>query len=157
MHFASFRVKFSMHRGSSQVIGSNAWGACLGLAIVDRISGMLDHPVTVHSTQGKGSTFAVTVPRAPAEQVHASASKAGSNSRRVSSSFLQDSMNLCQLLTCCLRVACSLLACCMLVACLLSTTFAEASSGTMRYFSVKSVAISLAEIDPSKVAYPMMP
>lgn len=65
--------------------GRDKKGLGLGLAIVDRISGMLDHPVTVHSTQGKGSTFAVTVPRAPAEQVHASASKAGSNSRRVSS------------------------------------------------------------------------
>ena len=37
-------------------------GFGLGLAIVRRIAKMLDHPLTVHSTLGKGSCFAVTVP-----------------------------------------------------------------------------------------------
>ncbi|TVQ30487.1 MAG: response regulator, partial [Geminicoccaceae bacterium] len=37
-------------------------GFGLGLAIVRRIVRMLDHPLTVRSTEGKGSCFAVTVP-----------------------------------------------------------------------------------------------
>ncbi|MCG8517044.1 NahK/ErcS family hybrid sensor histidine kinase/response regulator [Marinobacter sp. CA1] len=42
-------------------------GLGLGLAIVDRISGMLDHPVNVNSVQGRGSVFSITVPLAPAD------------------------------------------------------------------------------------------
>ncbi|NUB04309.1 response regulator, partial [Azospirillum melinis] len=38
-------------------------GMGLGLAIVDRVARMLDHPITVRSEPGKGSVFAVTVPR----------------------------------------------------------------------------------------------
>ncbi len=38
-------------------------GIGLGLAIVDRVARMLDHPISVRSTLGKGSVFAVTVPR----------------------------------------------------------------------------------------------
>ena len=38
-------------------------GMGLGLAIVDRVARMLDHPVTVRSEPGRGSVFAVTVPR----------------------------------------------------------------------------------------------
>lgn len=38
-------------------------GIGLGLAIVERVARMLDHPITVRSTLGKGSVFAVTVPR----------------------------------------------------------------------------------------------
>ncbi|HEY7301103.1 MAG TPA: ATP-binding protein [Xanthobacteraceae bacterium] len=41
-------------------------GLGLGLAIVDRISRLLDHPVDLASTLGKGSRFAVTVPVAAA-------------------------------------------------------------------------------------------
>lgn len=37
-------------------------GLGLGLAIVQRLSRLLDHPVTVRSWEGKGSVFAVTVP-----------------------------------------------------------------------------------------------
>lgn len=37
-------------------------GLGLGLAIVDKISGVLGHPITVHSIEGKGSVFAVEVP-----------------------------------------------------------------------------------------------
>jgi Na+/proline symporter/signal transduction histidine kinase/ActR/RegA family two-component response regulator len=37
-------------------------GLGLGLAIVDRIARMLDHPVTVRSRLGRGSCFSVTVP-----------------------------------------------------------------------------------------------
>lgn len=61
--------------------GRDKKGLGLGLAIVDRISGMLNHPVTVHSRQSRGSVFSITVPRAPAahsEQTH-------SPTRRVSS------------------------------------------------------------------------
>lgn len=43
-------------------------GLGLGLAIVQRLSAMLEHPVSVRSTPGQGSTFTVTVPRAEAVQ-----------------------------------------------------------------------------------------
>ncbi len=39
-------------------------GLGLGLAIVERLSRLLDHPVTVRSTLGKGTCFAVEVPLA---------------------------------------------------------------------------------------------
>ncbi|AWK89686.1 NahK/ErcS family hybrid sensor histidine kinase/response regulator [Azospirillum thermophilum] len=38
-------------------------GMGLGLAIVDRVARVLGHPITVHSEVGRGSVFAVTVPR----------------------------------------------------------------------------------------------
>ncbi len=38
-------------------------GLGLGLAIVDRIARLLDHPLALHSRPGAGSCFAVTVPR----------------------------------------------------------------------------------------------
>lgn len=44
-------------------------GLGLGLAIVDRLSRLLDHPVHVRSAAGKGSRFAVTVPISRAEAV----------------------------------------------------------------------------------------
>ncbi|MBN0987367.1 PAS domain-containing hybrid sensor histidine kinase/response regulator [Amphritea pacifica] len=37
-------------------------GVGLGLAIVERIAGMLDHPIRVSSTPGKGTMFSVSVP-----------------------------------------------------------------------------------------------
>jgi signal transduction histidine kinase/ActR/RegA family two-component response regulator len=43
-------------------------GLGLGLAIVDRLCRLLDHPIEVKSTVGKGSAFAVTVPLAPADK-----------------------------------------------------------------------------------------
>jgi signal transduction histidine kinase/ActR/RegA family two-component response regulator len=43
-------------------------GLGLGLAIVDRLCRLLDHPIEVKSTVGKGSVFAVTVPLAPADE-----------------------------------------------------------------------------------------
>ncbi|GGK60057.1 PAS domain-containing hybrid sensor histidine kinase/response regulator [Amphritea balenae] len=39
-------------------------GVGLGLAIVERIAGMLDHPIDVFSVPGKGTMFSVTVPLA---------------------------------------------------------------------------------------------
>jgi signal transduction histidine kinase/ActR/RegA family two-component response regulator len=42
-------------------------GLGLGLAIVRRLSGLLDHPVALRSVPGRGSTFAVSVPRTPAQ------------------------------------------------------------------------------------------
>jgi two-component system, sensor histidine kinase len=41
-----------------------AKGLGLGLAIVARLGQILDHPVTVRSTPGRGSVFAITLPRA---------------------------------------------------------------------------------------------
>lgn len=51
-------------------------GLGLGLAIVDRLSRLLKHPVAVSSNLGKGSCFSVTVPvvAAPAETMNAAAS-----------------------------------------------------------------------------------
>ena len=46
----------SRHRG----------GLGLGLAIVDRLSTLLDHPVSLESAPGRGSRFSVLVPRVPA-------------------------------------------------------------------------------------------
>jgi signal transduction histidine kinase/ActR/RegA family two-component response regulator len=43
-------------------------GLGLGLAIVDRLCRLLDHPIEVKSTVGKGSVFAVTIPLAPADK-----------------------------------------------------------------------------------------
>jgi signal transduction histidine kinase/ActR/RegA family two-component response regulator len=43
-------------------------GLGLGLAIVDRLCRLLDHPIEVKSIVGKGSVFAVTVPHAPADK-----------------------------------------------------------------------------------------
>jgi CheY-like chemotaxis protein len=42
-------------------------GLGLGLAIVDRLCGLLDHRLELASTPGKGSRFSITVPRAPAQ------------------------------------------------------------------------------------------
>ncbi|MEK0082921.1 PAS domain S-box protein [Benzoatithermus flavus] len=39
-------------------------GLGLGLAVVRRLSRLLDHPVELHSRPGRGSTFAILVPRA---------------------------------------------------------------------------------------------
>jgi signal transduction histidine kinase/Na+/proline symporter/CheY-like chemotaxis protein len=41
-------------------------GAGLGLAIVERVCKLLDHPLVVRSRLGRGSTFAVVAPLAPA-------------------------------------------------------------------------------------------
>ncbi|MEX2475899.1 NahK/ErcS family hybrid sensor histidine kinase/response regulator [Marinobacter sp.] len=65
--------------------GRDKKGLGLGLAIVDRISGMLNHPVNVHSVQGHGSVFSITVPAAPPEQLPAITAKTPASSRRVSS------------------------------------------------------------------------
>ncbi len=43
-----------------------ARGLGLGLSIVERIARILDHRISLRSSVGKGSTFAVEVPRAPA-------------------------------------------------------------------------------------------
>jgi signal transduction histidine kinase len=45
----------------------NQAGLGLGLAIVDRLCGLLDHPLELTSTVGKGSRFSITVPM-PAPQ-----------------------------------------------------------------------------------------
>jgi two-component system, sensor histidine kinase len=52
-----------------QVGGARAGapGLGLGLAIVDRLCRLLGHPLALASTQGKGSRFSITVPRAPAQ------------------------------------------------------------------------------------------
>ncbi|MCF8481711.1 MAG: PAS domain-containing protein [Rhodospirillum sp.] len=44
-------------------------GLGLGLAIVRRLSMLLDHPVTVHSRVGKGTLFEVSLPRATSSEV----------------------------------------------------------------------------------------
>ena len=41
-------------------------GLGLGLAIVERLCAVLDHPIGLASTLGKGSRFSISVPRVPA-------------------------------------------------------------------------------------------
>ena len=42
-------------------------GAGLGLAIVRRLSSLLDHPLELSSQAGRGATFRITAPRSPAD------------------------------------------------------------------------------------------
>lgn len=65
--------------------GQDKKGLGLGLAIVDRISGMLNHPISVQSVQGKGSVFGITVPLAQANQAHQATETSATSPRRVSS------------------------------------------------------------------------
>ncbi|MDX1553795.1 MAG: hybrid sensor histidine kinase/response regulator, partial [Marinobacter sp.] len=65
--------------------GRDKKGLGLGLAIVDRICGMLNHPVNVRSVQGLGSVFSITVPVAPPEPGEQNAARPAPASRRVSS------------------------------------------------------------------------
>jgi Na+/proline symporter/CheY-like chemotaxis protein/anti-sigma regulatory factor (Ser/Thr protein kinase) len=55
------RAVFEEFRRLAPVKGGEA-GAGLGLAIVDRIARLLDHPVTLQSIPGQGSVFAVAAP-----------------------------------------------------------------------------------------------
>ncbi|MDX1757641.1 MAG: PAS domain-containing hybrid sensor histidine kinase/response regulator [Marinobacter sp.] len=73
--------------------GQDKKGLGLGLAIVDRISGMLNHPVHVHSVQGRGSVFSITVPMAAAKAVRQTQPDPKRASRSVSN--LQDLHVLC--------------------------------------------------------------
>ncbi|WP_372926637.1 NahK/ErcS family hybrid sensor histidine kinase/response regulator [Marinobacter sp.] len=65
--------------------GRDKKGLGLGLAIVDRICGMLNHPVNVQSVQGLGSVFSITVPVAAPEHSEQHATKPATVSRRLSS------------------------------------------------------------------------
>jgi Na+/proline symporter/signal transduction histidine kinase len=46
-----------------------ARGLGLGLSIVERVARILDHPLTLKSSPGKGSTFSVEVPTAPPQHI----------------------------------------------------------------------------------------
>jgi signal transduction histidine kinase len=46
--------------------GERGGGLGLGLAIVDRLCGILDHPIELASRVGRGSRFSVSIPSAPA-------------------------------------------------------------------------------------------
>ncbi len=65
--------------------GRDKKGLGLGLAIVDRISGMLHHPVNVRSVQGIGSVFSITVPAVKAGAQSTPIATMATSSRRVSS------------------------------------------------------------------------
>ena len=52
-------------------------GLGLGLAIVERIARILDHPITLRSTPGRGTLFAITVPLASGVSAPAPAAAAG--------------------------------------------------------------------------------
>jgi CheY-like chemotaxis protein/two-component sensor histidine kinase len=58
--FKEIFKEFKRLEGSSNAF-SNGLG--LGLAIVDKLSHILNHPIDVRSTAGKGSVFSVDVPR----------------------------------------------------------------------------------------------
>ncbi len=47
-----------------QLEGADAGGLGLGLAIVERLAGLMNHPLEVRSTAGRGSAFSVRVPLA---------------------------------------------------------------------------------------------
>lgn len=55
-------------RLDTQVAGHKDQGLGLGLAIVDRMARILDHPVTVQSVLAQGSVFSVEVPLAEGEE-----------------------------------------------------------------------------------------
>src|SRR6185436_12720517 len=48
--------------------GAGAGGLGLGLAIVERLSGLLDHPIEVKSRINRGSRFSLAVPSAVARE-----------------------------------------------------------------------------------------
>ena len=48
---------------------TNQAGLGLGLAIVERLGALLDHPIELASTPGRGSRFSITVPMAPAAEL----------------------------------------------------------------------------------------
>ena len=52
----------------SEPDGDRKAGLGLGLAIVDRLSRILSHPITLTSVVGRGSRFSVTVPLTPARE-----------------------------------------------------------------------------------------
>lgn len=56
---------FLEFRRASQPLNNHSRGLGLGLAIVDRISTMLDHPIMLTSQLGRGSLFSILVPYAP--------------------------------------------------------------------------------------------
>lgn len=56
------------HRGEHAVMISEH-GLGLGLSIVQRLTQLMDHPITVRSTPGKGSAFMITLPMVDAAAV----------------------------------------------------------------------------------------
>jgi signal transduction histidine kinase/DNA-binding NarL/FixJ family response regulator len=59
-----------------QLGGGNSGGSSglgLGLAIVDRLCGLLDHPIELNSRVGSGSRFSLSIPSAPARAAAAAA------------------------------------------------------------------------------------
>ncbi|MDE3110990.1 MAG: response regulator, partial [Acidobacteriota bacterium] len=62
-----------------QAGGKQRWGGGLGLglAIVDRLSKLLEHRVELTSTVGQGSCFSVTVPTIPGRRVPVQPSRSG--------------------------------------------------------------------------------
>ncbi|MEX1670921.1 NahK/ErcS family hybrid sensor histidine kinase/response regulator [Zhongshania guokunii] len=56
------RVFDEFERAPSAAHNDSEKGLGLGLSIVQRISGLLGHAVTLHSTEGRGSVFAIELP-----------------------------------------------------------------------------------------------
>jgi CheY-like chemotaxis protein/anti-sigma regulatory factor (Ser/Thr protein kinase) len=71
---ARFAEVFEEYRQapSSRSLRGDAHGQGLGLAIVDRMSRLLGHPVSLRSKRGRGTAFGVTVPLAAEMAVSAS-------------------------------------------------------------------------------------
>lgn len=63
--FGDIFVEF--HRLGTETAGGGGEGLGLGLAIVERLAGLLGHPLGVDSRLGRGSCFSVRVPLAAAE------------------------------------------------------------------------------------------
>lgn len=65
---ADQKVVFEEFRRLADSDKQTTRGLGLGLAIVDRIARLLDHPVNLRSALGKGSSFEIVVPRARASR-----------------------------------------------------------------------------------------
>ncbi len=63
--------------------GHEKKGLGLGLAIVDRVSHILDHPIKVTSALGKGSVFSITVPIGKSKPAPAANEQASISTRKV--------------------------------------------------------------------------
>ncbi|MBB5518444.1 PAS domain-containing hybrid sensor histidine kinase/response regulator [Amphiplicatus metriothermophilus] len=68
---------FQEFRRIPSAAGGGERGLGIGLAIVDRIARLLDHPVGVRSAPGRGSVFSVTVPLCGREKAQAAPRPAG--------------------------------------------------------------------------------
>ena len=66
---------FEAYRQGEKAAAASGAGLGLGLSIVQRLADLLEHPISVFSTLGKGSSFMVTLPMVEAETEASQASQ----------------------------------------------------------------------------------